>query len=460
MGLISIGGLGSGLDISSIVEALVNAEKAPKENSLNRLEADVQVTLTGLGGLKSALDELRTIALDLSLSSNYDKRSVSVSDSDFFTATATSGANAGNYDIEVQSLAQGTLQESQIFTTGATTTFGAGTLTFTQGSNTFDVDISGADSLTDIREAVNSATGNTFVSSNLLNNITDGIDTGSVINFSSSTTGLGNDLVITYTGDAALADLADNLNETQSASDATIEIDGLVATSSSNTFTDVIQDITINVNKVHSPIGTTDSLTVALDTASVKSQITDFVTTYNAYAEVINQLGSANEEAPGLLLADFTLRQVSSQIRNLFASRVSSATGEFDSLSALGISTTQTGTLEIDDSALDTAINTDFDQLSELFTGDDGFATQLEDLIDNYTGFGGVISTREDALNSQLSRIEDDRLSLNLRIENYQFTLTKQFSAMDAIVAQLNSTQSYIAQQFENLPGFGSNNDN
>ncbi|MCF6192850.1 MAG: hypothetical protein L3J46_00765 [Kangiellaceae bacterium] len=99
MGLISIGGLGSGLDVASIVEALVNAERAPKENSLNRFEADVSVTLTGLGGLKSALDELSSAALDLSLSSSFSKRSVKISNDSFFTAAATSAASAGQYEI-------------------------------------------------------------------------------------------------------------------------------------------------------------------------------------------------------------------------------------------------------------------------------------------------------------------------------------------------------------------------
>lgn len=455
MGLISIGGIGSGLDTASIVEALVNAERAPKENSLNRQEVDVSVTLTGLGGLKASLEELRSAALDLSLSSNFNKRIVSVSDSDFFTATAASGANTGNYDIEVTALATGTIQESQIFTSGSSTTFGDGTLTFTLGSDTFDIAVTSTDTLTDIREAINSATENDFVAANLLNNVTDGIDTGSVINFSSSTTGTGNDLVISFTGDASLADLSDNLNESQTAGDASIEIDGLTATSSNNTFVDVIQDITINVNKIHSPGGTTDSLDVKLDTATPSNLIKGFVEAYNAYQEVIQQLGSADSTAPGLLLGDFTLRQVSSQIRNLFSDNVSSATGEFDSLSALGISTTQTGTLEIDTAVLDAAIESDFDKLDELFTGDDGFATKLRDLVNTYTGSSGVIKSREDSLNSQLSRITDDRLSLNLRIQSLQLRLTKQFATMDAIVAQFNSTQSFVTQQFENLPGFG-----
>ncbi len=455
MGLISIGGLGSGLDTAGIVDALVAAERAPKENSLNRFEVNTTVTLTGLGGLKASLDELKSAALDLSLSSSFSKRSVSISDSQFFTATATSTANAGDYKIEVQTLAQGSFDKSKIFTGGSSTTFGAGgTLTFTVGSETFDIAVSATDTLSDIRNNINAATDNDLVSVNLLNNVTEGLDTGSLLTFDSNTLGLNNDLVVTFSGDALLADLSTSLTNTQSAGDAAIIIDGINATSSSNIFTDVIQDITINLKKAHDTPGTTEDLAIAVNTESTKSLITGFVEAYNAYTEVIKSLGSADNNAPGILLGDSTLRQISSQIRNLFSSTISGVTGNFDSLSAIGIKSTQTGELEIDNDILDSAIASDFDQFDELFSGEDGFATKLRDLISNYTNSSGIITSRETSLNGQLDRIANDRISLSLRIESLQLRLTKQFATMDAIVAQFNSTQSFIAQQFENLPGF------
>jgi len=457
MGLISIGGLGSGLDVQGIVDALVAAERAPKQNSLDRLEADVTVTLTGLGSLNGSLEELRNAAFDLSLSSSFSKRSVSISDEDFFTASATSSATPGSYDIEVVSLAKGTISESQIFTGGSSTTFGDGTLSFTVGGESFDVAVSSTDTLEDIRNNINNAADNDFVSVNLLNDVSDMVDTGSVLTFNSSTTGAGNDLVVTFSGDASLADLATNLTSSQTASDATINVDGFSTTSATNTFTNVIQDLTIDITKEHAT-GETSTLDVSLDTSSTKSLITGFVEAYNAFVEVTQQLGAADTNAPGILLGDSTLRQVSSQVRNLFSSTNSDVTGDFNSLSAIGITSTQDGKLEIDNSVLDDAISNDFEQFDELFTSTNGFATKLKDLIDTYTGSGGIITTREQSLNEQLSRIADDRVSLDLRIESIQLRLIKQFSAMDAAVAQFNSTQSYIAQQFANLPGFSSGN--
>ncbi|MET1255033.1 flagellar filament capping protein FliD [Aliikangiella maris] len=454
MGLISIGGLGSGLDVRSIVDALVTAEETPKKNSLDRLETDVTLTLSGLGSLNSALDELKSAALSLSLSSNYAQRKVTISDSSYFQATASSTATPGSYAIEVEKLAVGSKHETSIFTGGATTTFGTGgKLTFTVGVNTFDVDVSATDDLEAIRDKINDATGNdNLVSVNLLNNVSDGIDTGSVLTFNSSTTGAGNDLVISYTGDAALADLAPGV-ATRPADDASIKIDGLTATSKTNKFTDIIQDVTIDVSKANA-VGTTETLDIKLDTDGTKSLITGFVDAFNAFIEVTKQLGSANTDQPGLLVGDYTLRQADSQIRNLLSTKINSATSSFNTLSSIGISTTQSGQLEIDSDTLDSVVNSDFEKLDELFAGDDGFATQLRDLIDNYTGIDGIITTREAALNEQIDKIAEERISLAVRIEQLELRLTKQFATMDAIVAQMNSTQSYIAQQFANLPGF------
>jgi len=192
-----------------------------------------------------------------------------------------------------------------------------------------------------------------------------------------------------------------------------------------------------------------------LDTAATSALISNFVDTFNAFTDVTKSLGAADPSSPGLLVGDYTLRQVTSQIRNLISSTVSSVTSEFNSLSSIGITTTRDGKLEINPTTFDDAVNNNFDQLGNLFTGSEGFGTKLRDLISNYTGSSGVITQRTDALNNQLDRVADDRISLNLRIEKLQFRLTKQFSAMDALVAQFNSTQSYITQQFDNLPGFG-----
>ena len=457
MSLISIGGLGSGLDVTGIVDAMVEAEKTPKKNSLDRQETKVNVALSGLGGLEASLKELRTAAFDLSLPSNFNKRIVTPSTNDFFSTSVSSGANPANYDIKVQNIATGTKLQSAIFTEGSTTTFGTGSLTFSVGINSFSVDVSATDTLADIRNNINNAAGNNFAKINLLNNVSDLTNTGSLLIADSSITGSGNDLIITYSGDDSLASLATDMSTIKSAANAEVIIDGLTTTSSTNSITEVISGLTIDLSKAHGVDDEPTRIEIALDTATPKKLVSNFVEVYNAFVAVTKQLGSADSNNPGLLVGDYTLRQVSSQIKSLFTTSLNTADLGINNLAALGLTTTREGTLEIDNDLLAASIADNSENIGNLFTGNDGFATKLRDLVQKYTGSGGVIKSREEALHNKLNKIADARLALSQRIEKLQTRLTKQFSVMDNIVARMNSTQGYIQQQFDNLPGFSNN---
>jgi flagellar hook-associated protein 2 len=454
MGLITFGGLGSGLDVNSIIDALVKAEKAPLQFSLDRQEATIQLTLSGLGSLKSALADVRSAAFSLNLTSNFNQRTVKTSSSEFFSATANSSALVGGYAIEVKNLAAGTELSSQVFTGGATTTFGAGTLTFTRGSETFDVAVGATDTLQDIRNNINAATDNIGVNVNLLNNVTVGPDTGSLLTLKSNVTGTGNDLVVTFSGDPSLANLSTNLNTDKPAADANLALDGFNISSSSNTFTDVLDGVTITAKKANAPTETS-TLTIAKDTASVKTKITDFVDAFNGYLDVARQLGQTTEGDQGLLVGDYTLRQVSGVLRGLLSQTASGVSGDFNSLSAIGITTLKNGSLELNTSTLDAALANNFDQFDELFTGTTGIADRFVKTIDQYSGSNGSISLREQGLNSQLGRIADQRIAQDYRIAQLEIRLREQFAAMDIAVAQFNSTGAFLTQQIANLPGFG-----
>ncbi|WP_144395163.1 flagellar filament capping protein FliD [Pleionea sediminis] len=456
MGLIQFGGLGSGLDVNSIVSALVEAERAPKQLSLDRQEANLQFTLSGLGSLKSALSNLKSAAEKLADQDIYNNRKVTTESNEFFSASASSTAAVADYDIEVVSTAQGSKLTSNVFTGGPTSTFGTGgTLTLTAGAETFFIDVESTDTLEDIKDNINAATDNFGVNVNLLDNVTVGVDTGSVLSFNSSVTGSGNDLAITYTGDASLADLSDNLNTDQSATDASINIDGFSATSQDNTFDDILEGVTITTLVANTASETT-SLSIDLDKSSIKNQIENFVKAYNEYFSTAKELGQSNEGAEGVLLGDYTLRQATSQIRNLFAQSISSVSGDFDSLSAIGITTTKSGSLSLDSGTLDDALSNNFDQFDELFTGDNGFAEEMSSLIDQYVGSNGSITSRQESINNQLANVTDERIALNYRIQLLETRLSKQFAAMDTTVAQFNNTADYLAQQLANLPGFSS----
>ncbi|NVJ49485.1 MAG: flagellar filament capping protein FliD [Gammaproteobacteria bacterium] len=454
MGSISFGGVGSGIDVNSIIDAIVGAEATPKQAAFARRETDIQLTLSGLGNLRSALSEVRSNLFALSLPSAFNNKTAALDTSDFISVSGGTSAQPGKYDIEVESLAQGSESTSGIFTSGGSTTFAAGTLTFSAGGKTFDVVVEASDTLEDIQAKINDDESNFGVTASVLNNVSDGVDTGSVLKLTSNVTGLGNDLTVTN-DNAALDDISTNLTVDENASSASIKVDGYQSVGDSNEFTDIIEGVTITAGVVNDP-GETTTLTIKQDTESVKSKIANLVAAFNSLVATLQGLSSTDENAPGPLVGDATVRSVESQVRNALVNPVSGINSDFDSLTSLGITTARDGSLNFSTSRLDDAIDESFNSFEELFTSDDGIANRLLEIVDSFAGTTGVIAQREESLNNQIDRINDDREALSLRIEKLTIRLQSQFGAMDALVAQYNNTSSFLATQLANLPGFSS----
>lgn len=447
MGLITSPGLGSGLDVSSIIEAIVNADKAPVEFRLNQREAVAQTTLSGLGSLKSALSSLKTAAEKLDTVGDFNQRKVSISQSGFFTATATSTAALSTYAIEVVQLAKGSRVESAIIAGGSSQTFAADTLTFSAAGSSFNVDILATDTLADIRNKINSAEGNSFVSASIITT-----NDGTKLVYNSNKTGLGNDLVVT-SGTPALDDLALNATTPQAAQDAIIKLDGASVNSSTNTFSSVISDVSITVQKANAANETSD-LTVSLDTASTKKAIEDFVKAYNTTLEELNKLTLNSDTEVGLLVNDGATRGIITRLKNIIAETVSSVAGDAKSLAAIGVTTKRDGTLELKTSVLDSALSNNLQDVIGLFTNSDGVAAKLKSYVDQQVEGNGAIPSREQGIQNELNRISKERETLAIRTSKLQSRLRSQYAALDSIVSSLNSTSSFIAQNLTRIPNY------
>ena len=124
-------------------------------------------------------------------------------------------------------------------------------------------------------------------------------------------------------------------------------------------------------------------------------------------------------------------------------------------LADIGISSGLDGKFTIDSTKLDAAFNANFDAVGQLFTADNaGVAVKLGDLLDQYLGTSGVFDKRTETLNSMVKDISDQRTALNDRLSALQDRYTKQFNALDTLLAKMQSTSSYLTQQLSNLPGF------
>lgn len=185
-------GVGSGIDIDSIVTALVNAEKAPKTLQLDRLEKSTTSRFSALGTIKGSLSSLQTAIQNLNKPSLFTARTASSSSSSVLTAKADSAAVAGKYSVQVQQLASTSKIGLQSVSSDAATKFNSGTMTISVGSSSFDVDVTAANNtLSGIRDSINAAGKGQGVSATI---VTDA--SGSRLVLSTSKSGEGNDIKV------------------------------------------------------------------------------------------------------------------------------------------------------------------------------------------------------------------------------------------------------------------------
>jgi len=454
-------GIGSGVDIGSLVNQLIKAEGEPTLKRLQTKEVGYQAEISGFGSLKSALSSFQSSLSGLKDISAFQGRTATSSDQAIFSATADSTASAGVFGVEVVQLAESQkLISKDTYFSSATDTVGEGTLTLTQNAVSFDVSVAATDTLENVRDAINNATDNTGITAAIIN-VDDGSGgTESKLVLTSDKTGLDNKITMTTddTGDGQDEDLnglsrlrSANLVEQTAALDGQIKVDGQLISSENNAFTGVVDGVTINGIDV----GAGEKLTVALDKNAVTAKINSFISSYNGLVDTFKSLSSfdSGSNVAGVLLGDSTLRAVEGAIRTAVYSLTPGLSTAFSSLAEIGITTDDDGKLTLDSSKLAPILASNFDDLAGLFAGDDGLATKLESLVKNYVKSDGLIDSRTDGLKLRIDDITSEKERLEVRLTSIEATLLKKFSAMDALVGTLNNQSSFLTQQLANLPG-------
>ncbi|MBH0010605.1 flagellar filament capping protein FliD [Pseudoalteromonas sp. NZS100_1] len=458
---ITFNGLGSGLAVSDIVDALVNAEQAPAESRLNTTESKLTTDISAVGALKSALEKVQTSMEALGDSDNYQKRTASGND-DFISISADEDAQPGGYDVKVNNLATEHKILSQAFDADAAV--GEGTMTLTSGDNSFDIEVSDTATLSEIRDAINDSSDNDSINATI---ITD--DNGQHLVMSAKNSGAENEIKIEIadtdgnnTDVNGLSRLAfdsagvQNASEIIAATDASITIDGsLTVSSSSNEFAGVIDGITITAKKPHDTDDDISDISVTENNSNIKTGLNNFISSYNELLELSNNLGASSEAGAGVMAGDSLLRGVMSKLRSEITESVDLGDGNSLSLSQLGVETDRYGVLTLNTETLDEQIDADVNLVQQFFVGDDddGFAQSFDELMSFYTDSDGIIQNRIDSKTNQLDDLDDERLDLASKMESLSSRLYAQYNAMDLLVASLNNTSSYVQAQLENMPG-------
>lgn len=449
--LITSTGIGSGLNIGAIVSALTSAYGSAQQTQLTDQQNSLNAQVSAFGAFSSALDTLQATLTTLQNPSSLAGYNATLADNTIASATTASGAAAGQYSLEVQNLAtSATLTSNPV--ASPSTVIGTGTLTVSVGGASISINIDSTDNtLAGIAAAINGAANNPGVSASILTTTA-----GARLVLSGTTTGAANAITVTETGgDGGLSALVydptnnvTNLTQTQAAQNANFSINGYAAVSPGNVVSGAISGVTLNLLKA-SAANTPTTLTVAPDTSAAQTSIGTFVTAVNGVLKSIQSLTGydASTQTAGPLNGNATLESFQNQLENILGT-INSGSGSIQSLTDLGITANAQGTYDTNSTALASVLSVNLTAVGNFLGGAGGIATQINNLITGYTEPGGLLASINQGLQSSLKSVASQQTELNAQLATYSATLTAQYNAMDAAVAALKETQTYLNAEF------------
>lgn len=478
MASISSSGIGSGLDVSSIIKQLMEVEKQPL-TALNTKEAGYQSKLTTYGTLKSSVASLQSTATALKSSTLYSSMSAVSSDSDIYAASANTAAQAATYSVQVVDRAQAHAISSQAFSDITTDvgladgkikielgTFSGGIFTADPEKTATTIEIDAAtSSLENIRDAINDASAG--VRANLVYVGNDEYK----LTVTSDDTGAKNSIKLTVldssdvvqNNNTGLAKLSFNPAATSgtgkefdvntTAQDAHIKIDGLDVYRTTNSVSDAITGVTLNLAAQG-----TATLTVSKSSASAKSALESFVKAYNDVAKQLRDATAynASTKQASVLTGDSGARSLQTALREMISYSRSSTGSSYSTLSDLGVALQRDGSLVFTSSKFDAAMASSTtnvgDLLSSTSTTAPGLAVRMTTTLTGILSSTGLLSSRTEGINRSIADVGRQRETLGRRLVQIEARYRKQFTALDTMVASMQRTSQYLTQQLANLP--------
>lgn len=443
---LSSAGIGSGLDVASLVQQLVAAERAPTSNRIDATERRTKAEISAFGTLRSAFDGLRNAIAKLRSDDTVDARRTTVQAEAGFTASATAKAAIGIYNVEVLARASAHKLASAAHA-ASDSTIGTGHLTITSGETTIEVDVDAEHAtLQGVRDAINKAAQGKGVVATIVT-----ADDGARLVLSAEKTGLENALAISASGgDGGLSVVAyappaaSTMTQLQAAADAKVKVDGFTRSSASDTITDMVEGVTLTLTEA-AP-GTVKTLTVAADASVLRGAAKSFVSTWNgavnAMASTTKYDAATKTAAP--LNGDALVRGVNRDLRGQLGAQAAE-------LKSLGITIETNGTLKMDDAVFDAGMAKDPTVATRLFTAEDGLAAGLDESLDRLLDSDGLLKSRDEDLAARSKNITAQRDALDRRMSQLEERYRAQFVALDALMTQMQSTSSFLAQQLDQL---------
>jgi flagellar hook-associated protein 2 len=480
MATITSTGIGSGLDVNSIVTQLMALESRPL-TLLQQAKSSLDTKLSAIGTLQSRMSGLRDASNALTSVALWNQTVATSANAAAVKVSTSSGAASGTYAVMVEKLAsQQTLASSPL--TSSTTAIGQGSLTIElgawdeqdppqlvpkSGTTPVTIDIGeGEDNLAAIRDKINGA--NAGVTATI---ITDA--SGARLSLRSKETGAENAFRVTATettndGDPATGLSAfayDGVDSTsmvrsQSAGNARASINGIPISSASNKLEGVADGLTLTLSQETTAAV---EVTVAPDTAAVQKSIETFVAAFNEVANYIRDQTKYNPDTKvgGTLQGDRLVTGLQAQLRDI-VNQGSSASGTFERLTDIGISFSTTGTLSISSTKLTSALG-NLTELRKVLaadgsdSGSSGFVDRFKDFATSVLGSEGAFENRTTSLKGQLTLNSKSQESMERRLTQTEARLRRQYQALDTAMSSLSGTSDYLTQQLTLIANNSSN---
>ncbi len=468
-GSISSTGIGSGLDVNTIVSRLMAVESRPL-TLLQGEASTLNTTLSTMGKLQSNFSALADKASALTAPALWNSVTASSSDSASVAASAASGASAGSFAVAVSRLASGQTLTSAAVADSASA-LSSGTLTIElgswadggfsakSGSSAVSIDIGdGQTSLAAIRDKINAA--GAGVTAAIVSDAT-----GARLSLRSAQTGAENAFRVQVSETSPDGDpngglsmlaydatdaTASSMTRSGEAGNAEATVNGIAVSSASNILSNVVDGLTLTLNKTTS---SEVQVNVAADTTSIKKAITDFVSSFNTLTSFIQTQTAYNADSKtaGALQGDQSTLSLQAQLRAV-VNTSSSASGAWSVLSQIGLTLNRNGGFDTDNAKLDSALG-NLPELKKMLSADGGstdstgFARRFQRLTAAALSIDGVLSTRSTGLRSTIDRNSKSQEAMQARLAQTEARMRAQYQALDTKMASLTSLSNYMTQQ-------------
>jgi len=475
----TLGG-GSGIDIVKLARDLTDVEKLPAEEKITASQEAAEAKISALAVLKFNVQALIDEFNSLNDASELATPTATTSDSGVVSVVSTDGAaQSGLYDIHVDTLATSQRNLSDVYSSTSQSINGGSSFTIditipeTTGTTTAISVAAGNDTPTGVVNAINAA--GLGITATLMTLDTSGTQyqimlegqTGAANSFSVDTSIGGSEDLGFH--DASFNSSGTPPKDYQQAGDADFYYNGVRLQRASNTLSDVITGVTVSLNAVSSG-SDTETISVVSDRSTLKEKLQSLVATYNDVQFALNALSdpdSDEEEVGGALARDLAvIRTVRDTVYRAVTQDSSTTSGSITGLRDIGVTLTGYGELQFSETVYDSKAAANFDDISTMLSAgsnnqsrydgqSQGLAidaiAKLEVLTDSISG---IFATRTQSAQKQLSSYSEDLLALEVRMEALYERYLSQFTVMETLVKQLNSTRESLTDTWSNMGNF------